>query len=47
MNDTADDGVEGFDAGAGDAVLAEVENFLLGLGKSAGEAGQFLNSALA
>ena len=30
VDDAADDGVEGFDAGAGDAVLAEVEDLFLG-----------------
>jgi hypothetical protein len=46
VNDTTDDGVEGFDACAGDAVLAEVEDLFLGRDQSAGEAGQFADSTL-
>ena len=46
MNDTTDDGVEGFNAGAGDAVFAEVEDLFPGREQSAGEAGQFADPTL-
>lgn len=41
MEDAADDGVESFDPGAGDAVLTEVEDLLFGFDEPVGKAFEF------
>ena len=46
MDDAADNGVEGFDARTGDAVLAEVEDLFLSLDQAAGKAFEFGDPAL-
>ncbi len=47
MDDATHDGVEGYDASAGDAVLAKVEDLLLGLGQTVCKAGEFGDAAFA
>ena len=46
VNDAADDGIEGFDASAGDAVLVEVEDLFLGFEQAFGKAFEFGDAAL-